>query len=113
MKNLINQLVKTPWQYLLFFSSIFAIVGDYYAKVWSETPKNSLFVVALLGYSISGVFFIPILREKGLVLASIIWILVNSLGFIIIGLVLFKEQLTLLQGIGLVFGLIALILLSF
>lgn len=58
-------------------------------------------------------FYIPTLLSKGLVLTSIIWSLLSIIGFLLIGLVVFKEILTSMQIIGVSLGIIALIILAF
>ncbi len=106
-------LAKLPVAILLIISSLGVITDDYFAKSWSINQKNWFLIIALLGYLISGIFYIPSLMKQGLVITSVIWSLISIIGFLFIGLVLFHETLSLTQGIGVGLGVVALILLAF
>ena len=103
---------KIPVVALLVLSAASVIWGDFAAKSWSLNHKPLWYWLGMLGYIGSGVFFIPTLLRQGLVVGSIIWDLLGLLGFLFVGIVIFKEQLTLMQGIGAALGGIALVLLS-
>lgn len=82
-------------------------------KLWSVNHKNSFFLLAIFGYLWSGFFYLPALLKKGLVISSVIWSVVYIIGFLVIGLLIFKEPLNVRQIIGIVFGVAAVLLLSF
>jgi multidrug transporter EmrE-like cation transporter len=96
------------WSTLL-IAAFATIIGDLFAKYWSLHRKPTLLGLALLGYFIGSVFYIPSLLREGLVVTSIIWTLVATLGFILLGLLLFKEHLVPLQYVGVTLGTLALI----
>ncbi len=87
-------------------------MGDYFAKAWSIQRDAKLIPLALAGYLLSGVFYIPTLLKEGLVITSIMWSLLSIIGFLIIGVVLFHEPLTTPQIVGITLGSLALIILS-
>lgn len=101
-----------PVMGLLVMSAVSVILGDLFGKLWSQKPSPLLFLLALTAYLLSGWFYLPTLRRESLVLTSVIWTVISTTGFLAIGLLLFHESLSPLQGIGVVFGVISLILLS-
>lgn len=112
MDAIVQFFSKFPVWILLVLSSASVITGDFFAKYWSTKEKTLFLVIALLGYLFSGVFYIPVLKREGLVISSMIWVLLSTIGFIVIGVVLFKETLTPMQIAGIAAGTVALILLN-
>ncbi len=100
------------WSILLLAAAA-TIVGDLFAKYWSLNRKPIVLGFALAGYFLGSLFYIPSLLREGLVVTSIIWTLVATLGFILLGLILFKEQLSFWQGVGVVLGGLALLVFAF
>jgi multidrug transporter EmrE-like cation transporter len=87
-------------------------LGDTFAKYWSLNPRWSIFIGAMLGYLASGFFYIPSLLREGLVITSVIWSLISIIGFLFVGLVLFKEHLTPVQWIAVALGIVSLLILA-
>ncbi len=110
---MITEISKLPLWSLILLSGLFLIIGDYFAKFWSQDQKGILFFLAIVSYILYGVFFIPSLLKDGLVVTALSVILINILGFLIIGLWIFHETLTYLQVVGLIFGIISIVLLEF
>lgn len=110
--EIINSMSKLPVILLLILAASSVTVGDYFGKYWSINQKMVYYWLALLGYFGSGIFYLPTLLRKGLVVTSLIWTLIATIGFLIIGLVIFKENLTPLQVVGVILGISALIVLS-
>src|SRR3989344_4468711 len=108
MDAVLQALSKVPVAMLLILSALSVIIGDFFAKYWSTKEKTLFLVIALLGYLFSGVFYIPVLKREGLVISSMIWVLLSTIGFIVIGTVLFKEPLTPMQIGGIAAGTVAL-----
>lgn len=104
---------KIPVLILLIISAIFMITGDYFAKYWSINQKVIFFIIAFLTYSIAGIFYIPTLLREGLVITSVIWTVICSAGFLIVGLIIFKEHLTTWQTIGVMLGVISVFILAY
>lgn len=97
---------------LIALSACGVILGDYSAKTWSIDHRTLWLVLAFVGYFFSAFFYIPSLLKEGLVVTSLLWDLLSMIGFIIIGLAIFKESFTPLQAVGAVLGIVALIILS-
>lgn len=103
---------KIPVFILLLLSGLSVVTGDYFAKYWSINQKTIFYILAILGYLGSSIFYIPTLLREGLVVTSVIWSLISIIGFLFVGLVIFKEVLTIWQIIGVSVGIIALVILS-
>jgi len=101
-----------PVALMLVLSATSVVLGDLFAKVWSINQRGLFFGIAIVGYFLSGLFYIPTLLKKGLVITSVMWSLLSIVGFLLIGLLLFKESLTPLQIVGVLLGIVALIFLS-
>lgn len=104
---------KIPVIVLLLLSAASVVLGDYFAKRWSLTPTRLLFILSVLGYLGSAIFYIPTLLREGLVITSIIWSLLSIIGFLVVGMLIFNEVLTGWQLIEGIIGIIALLILSF
>ena len=104
---------KIPVIVLLLISATGVILGDFFAKYWSLHQRTIFYVIAIVGYLCSSVFYIPTLLRQGLVVTSIIWSLISIIGFLFVGLVIFKETLTTLQMVGVGFGVVSLVILAF
>ena len=100
------------WTTLLIASGA-TIVGDVFAKAWSLNRRPVFLGAALGGYFLGSLFYIPALLHEGLVVTSVIWTLVATLGFILVGLLFFHEHLTFWQGIGVALGALALVIFAF
>ena len=112
MKFLLDIFSKVPVTVLLLISALFVIAGDFFAKYWSVHRGWLLFVIAFITYSLSGFFYIPTLLREGLVVTALMWTLLATIGFVLIGLLIFKESLTPLQIIGVITGIISLMILN-
>lgn len=101
-----------PVWLLISLSASGVILGDLSGKYWSTNQQPVFFLLAVLGYALSTFFYLPVLLREGLVITSLLWSLLSIVGFVFIGLVIFKETLTPLQIFGVVLGVIALVILS-
>ena len=104
---------RLPVWLLLSLSVAGVIGGDFFAKYWSLHRQPHLFGLAILGYLVSSVFYIPTLLRKGLVITSVIWGVASTIGFIVIGILVFKEELTPLQSVATFLGTVSLLLFAF
>ncbi|MEK7547031.1 MAG: SMR family transporter [Patescibacteria group bacterium] len=108
----LNIFSKFPVWTLLCFAAISVVTGDVLAKYWSTNTKPVFYFAALTAYAFSGFFYIPTLLREGLVVTSIIWSILSIVGFLVVGILIFKETLTPLQIVGIILGIIALIILK-
>jgi len=113
IKTYLNLISNIPTAWLIIISGILVIIGDYTGKLWSENLRDAWFYFAILTYFLSGLLYIPVLTRENLTTTSVIWSLISILGFLFIGLVIFREKLTTLQVFGLLFGVISLAIFAF
>ena len=103
---------KIPVIVLLLLSGSAVVLGDVFAKYWSINQRSFLFFLAVASYMTSSILYLPTLLREGLIITSIIWSLFAIIGFLFVGLVVFKETLNSTQIVGVVLGVISLIILS-
>jgi multidrug transporter EmrE-like cation transporter len=103
MQFIIELLKGVPVFMSLTLAALATIAGDYAGKLWSVHQQPWVFMVAMVLYAMSGLFFLPTLLKEGLVVTSLIWTILTVIGFLIIGTLIFHEQLTTIQwaGVGL------------
>lgn len=88
------------------------ILSDIIAKYWAAAPSKLLFAAAVGMYAIGAALYIPSLLKEGLIVTSLIWSLISVIGYLVVGYFLFHESLSLQQIAGIVFAIIAIILLG-
>jgi multidrug transporter EmrE-like cation transporter len=117
MPELINfytqTLSKIPVLVLIILAALSVTLGDYSAKAWSINHKGAFLFFAFAGYFFSGFFYIPTLLKQGLIITSVLWGVLSTIGFLIIGFLIFKEQLTPVQVIAATLGIISILLFNF
>lgn len=113
MNSLIAFLTKFPPIILILLAASSTIMGDFFGKYWSLHPGRQIFfILALLGYLGSGLLYTPVLLKQGLVISSILWSVLTTVGFITIGVIVFHESLNLWQTIGVTLGIVSLLILT-
>jgi multidrug transporter EmrE-like cation transporter len=112
MQIYIDLMSKIPVGALLLMSATGVILGDYFAKYWSQDPRPLWFVLTFVAYFFSPFFYVPTLLREGLVVTSVVWSILNIIGYLFIGLVIFRETLSGMQIIGVILGVMAFVMLS-
>ena len=97
----------------LLVAMVFYAIGEYSSKKYANTAAINFAVVAMVGYTINALCFLPaISKMNSLTVLGTIWNLGYVFVTLFIGLCLFREPLTTTQMIGLIFGVISIILLT-
>ncbi len=102
----------TPVWLALALSAGAVVAGDYFAKRWSIDRGANRYWIAVVFYLLAAQLYLPTLLKEGLVITSLIWSLLSTIGFLFVGLVVFKETLTGLQMVGVALGLVAMVILA-
>lgn len=98
--------------WLLLSASLFG-VGEYVSKKWALDPTVKLGCVLVSMYALGSLAWMPaIYKGQSLSVVGSIWNLLSFGLTLFVGLVIFKETLSPHQWVGLVFALVAIILLS-
>lgn len=110
-------LIETIWQRVpvgvwLTASAIAVVAGDYAAKRWSLDRGGLLFWSAVVCYGLASQFYLPTLLRHGLITTSIVWVILSTAGFLILGTIVFHEHLRHHQWLGVIFGVVSILLLS-
>ena len=97
----------------ILIAMVFYAIGEYSSKEYANTSLYRYGVVAMSGYMLNALCFLPALSKmNSLTILGTLW----NLGYVIvtlfIGLVLFREAITTTQMVGLVMGVISIVLLS-
>jgi multidrug transporter EmrE-like cation transporter len=107
-----NLLVIIPAIVWLILSGIFNAFGEYLSKEWGYTHTWELALFVAVAYVCSSLLWLPaLLKQNQLSTMGVAWILIALVFTLILGLVVFKEHLSLIQWVGIVLGSIAVVLL--
>ncbi len=99
------------WLLPFAFLIIFELIADVLAKQWSLHKGYALAGGALLGYLIGNYFWLFVLKNgSGLARGAVLFSVVSGIMALILGVVLYKEELTRIQITGLILGLISIAL---
>lgn len=86
----------------------FELVADILAKQWSLDKKIFLAVGALAAYLIANTFWLFALKNgSGLARGAVIFSISSAIVAIVLGVFLYKEEVSKIQMIGLILGLIS------
>jgi multidrug transporter EmrE-like cation transporter len=97
----------------LIVSALFFAVGEFLSKKFALNPKISYIVFILVAYCVGTLFWLPaILQKNQLSIVGTMWSVLGLLATVLIGVLIFKEELSLIGFIGIITAFIAIILLS-
>lgn len=102
----------------LFFLGLIAlavaleVIGDIFFKKWSIDSKNVLIISGLLIYFIGTIFWAISLKYEYLSKAVSIFTVINLIVIVLVGVLYFKEDLSLINKIGIVLGISSVILIE-
>ena len=88
------------------------VVGDILFKKWSIDHKNILFIIGLLVYSLGTIFWALSLRYEYLSKAISIFTVLNLIVIVLVGVLYFKEDVSLINKIGIGLGIISVLLIE-
>jgi spermidine export protein MdtJ len=102
---------------LIFFSLIalavaFEVAGDIFFKKWSLEGRNILLALGLFVYFIGTVFWAVSLKYEYLSKAISVFMVLNILIVVLVGVIYFKENLSLVNKIGIGLAVLSIILIE-
>ena len=97
---------------LVTFAGILEALGDVLLKKWGLANKNIFLYIGLGIYFISTLLWAYSLKYEYLSKAISIITVLNLLIVVLVGVLYFKESLTLINKIGILFAIIAIILIE-
>lgn len=88
-------------------------IGEYWSKVWSLSPTTPKALLLVVFYILGSLAWLPaIYKGQSLSIIGSIWNLICMAVTLCVGIIMFREQINHFQVVGLVFGVIAIILLN-
>ena len=105
-------ILKITFFSLIILATVFEVVGDIFFKKWSIGSKNILLYIGLLAYCVGTVFWAISLRYEFLSKAISTFTILNLIIIILIGVLFFKENLSLANKIGIALGILSVILIE-
>jgi len=97
---------------LIALAVILEVVGDVFFKKWSIDNKNILLYLGLLIYFIGTLFWAVSLKYEYLSKAISIFTILNLIIITLIGVIYFKEDLSLINKVGIGIGILGVILIE-
>lgn len=97
---------------LIIAGVILESIGDILFKKWTLENKNSLFILGLLLYFIGSLFWLLSLKYEFLSKAGSVFMILNLIVVVLGGVLIFKEDLTDWNKIGILLGIVSIILIE-
>jgi len=97
---------------LLVLALIFEVGGDVFFKKWSLGGKNYVLLFGLLLYFIGTVFWAISLKYEYLSKAITVFTVMNLIAVVAIGVLYFKEDISLVNKIGIGLGVVSVFLME-
>ena len=104
--------LKFAFLAFLIVSIVLEVIADFFLKKWSLENKNLLLFIGLLIYLIGTTFWAFSLKYEFLSKAISIFSILNLIAVVLVGVLIFKEDLTLINKIGIGLGIISIVLLE-
>ena len=105
-------MIKAIFLFLLILAVAIEVVADVFFKKWSIEGKNILFLLGMIIYVIATCFWAISLKYGYLSKAVSIFTVLNLIAVVLVGVIMFKEDLSLLNKIGIGLGIISVLLIE-
>jgi small multidrug resistance pump len=110
---ILKSILSVNYIFWLVASAIFFAVGEFLSKKFALSPKASYVIFILLAYCVGTLFWLPaILQKNQLSVVGTMWSVMGLLATILIGVLVFREKLSIVGVLGIIFAFISIILLS-
>jgi multidrug transporter EmrE-like cation transporter len=97
---------------LILAGGVVLTVGDLIMKKWVAGGGNLIYGLGLAVYMVGMVFLSQSYRFKNIAVASLMLVIFNIVTLLIISWFFYHEQLSVLQFVGFIFGLISVVILE-
>jgi multidrug transporter EmrE-like cation transporter len=104
--------IKNIFYILISLAIVFEIFGDILLKKWSINQKGLFFGLGIFIYTASTILWGYSLKYEFLSKAVSIMTIVNLIVVVLLGVFLFKENLSVINKIGILLGIISVILIE-
>jgi multidrug transporter EmrE-like cation transporter len=97
---------------LTFVAVALEVVGDVFLKKWAIQSKDILLWLGLLIYMVGSIFWIISLKFETLSKAISIFTILNLIVVVLVGVMYFKEDLSVTNKIGIALGVLSILLIE-
>lgn len=104
--------LKFIFFFLIALAVSFEVFGDIFFKKWAIDNKNILLFIGLLIYFAGTIFWAVSLRYEYLSKAISIFTVINLIVIVLVGVLYFKEDLSLINKVGIALGILSVILIE-
>lgn len=92
--------------------TLFDVIGIFAAKFWIMNKNPWLLFLTVLGFGAAGYFYAHSLNFEGMAIANIMWISFSVIIVTLVGYFGFKEEISLIQGLGILLLIVGLVLIN-
>ncbi len=101
------------WVFPLLMLIVFEGVADIFSKEWSVRGTLPWWLLAIGGYVVANTFWLFAIRNgSGLTRGAIIFSVGSAILAVAIGLLIYREEISRMEALGVVLGIVALALIS-
>ena len=104
--------VKAVFFAIILVAVALEVIGDIFSKKWALGGKSIMIFLGLLIYFIGSVFWAFSLRYEYLSKAISAFTILNFIMVVLVGVIYFKENLSLTNKLGIALGIISLIMIQ-
>lgn len=105
--------LAVPAPLWLLISAFFFAWGEYMSKRWGYVPSVSLTVATVAIYACATLAWLPaLLHRNHLATMGTAWLLLATIATVAIGVLVYREPVSGVQLLGIVFSIVSLVLLS-
>ena len=97
---------------LIVLAVAFEVVADIFFKKWSLDGKNILFCAGLILYFVGTIFWAISLKYEYMAKAVSVFTVLNLILVALVGILYFKENLSLINKLGIGLGILSVILIE-
>jgi len=105
-------IAKISFFVIMFLGVSFEVAGDYFFKKWSINDQYVVLGIGLLMYFIGTVFWALSLKFETLSRAITVFVILSLLMATAVGVLVFHEELSLANKLGILLGMASLLLLE-
>lgn len=106
-------MIKMNYIFWLILSSLFFVGGEFWSKKFALDPKISFVILVLITYGVADLLWLPaILQKNQLSIVGVMWSVMSLTLTLLMGVLIFKEHLSLTGILGIITAFVSIILLS-
>lgn len=107
-------LLMIPYVIWLIISALFFAGGEFLSKKFALNPSTQYVLLIVVMYTLGTLAWLPaILQKNQLSIVGAIWSVMSLLATVLIGIIIFHEHLSIVGVLGIIFAIIAILLLSY